>query len=56
MTSLHHENVATFHGVCVSQQEFVMVNEYCIKGSLEVGDKINAHQAGHTCHNITPDP
>ena len=36
MTNLHHENVAVFHGVCINQSEFVLVNEYCIKGSLEV--------------------
>ncbi|XP_067929737.1 guanylate cyclase 32E-like [Watersipora subatra] len=35
MISLHHENVARFYGVCISHSEFVLVNEYCIKGSLE---------------------
>jgi len=37
MVGLHHENLATFYGVCSSPSEFMLVTEYCIKGSLEVG-------------------
>lgn len=41
MVASHHENIATFYGVCISPMEMVLVTQYCIKGSLEVSKHIS---------------
>ncbi|KAF6030690.1 hypothetical protein EB796_010989 [Bugula neritina] len=35
MVSTHHENLATFFGVCIKPSHILLITQYCIKGSLE---------------------
>ena len=36
MKDLRHDNVNTFIGACVGADNFIIVTEYCAKGSLQV--------------------
>ena len=40
MRDLRHDKVNAFIGACVDPPNFVIVTEYCAKGSLQVTDSL----------------
>ncbi|ETV94341.1 TKL/DRK protein kinase [Aphanomyces invadans] len=53
MSSLRHPNTVLFMGVCLRDQSFCIVSEYCARGSLY--DILHTSQPSqlHTMHNMT---